>query len=274
MKPILKWAGGKSSLIQDIKMFLPKDIEKRKYHEPFFGGGALFFDLEPKKGTINDVNEKLINFYKIVKEQPESLILEASAYQKYATDVEKYYELREEFNDSNLSDLKSAALFLYFNKTAYNGLYRVNSQNKFNVPIGKYKKPNIVNKKRIREASKILKNIEILCEDFIYIEKKSSEGDFCYFDPPYYQSSPNKFTDYSKKGFTLQDHKKLRDLCVSLNEKGVYFVLSNSNTPEIKDMYLEKNFDIKIIDSKWMISCNALSRGQIKEILVHNLNYF
>ena len=182
MKPILKWAGGKSSLIQDIKMFLPKDIEKRKYHEPFFGGGALFFDLEPKKGTINDVNEKLINFYKIVKEQPESLILEASAYQKYATDVEKYYELREEFNDSNLSDLKSAALFLYFNKTAYNGLYRVNSQNKFNVPIGKYKKPNIVNKKRIREASKILKNIEILCEDFIYIEKKSSEGDFCYFD--------------------------------------------------------------------------------------------
>jgi len=160
MKPILKWAGGKSSLIQDIKMFLPKDIEKRKYHEPFFGGGALFFDLEPKKGTINDVNEKLINFYKIVKEQPESLILEASAYQKYATDVEKYYELREEFNDSNLSDLKSAALFLYFNKTAYNGLYRVNSQNKFNVPIGKYKKPNIVNKKRIREASKILKNIE------------------------------------------------------------------------------------------------------------------
>jgi len=270
MKPILKWAGGKSSLINDIKKYIPPDIYNRKYHEPFLGGGALFFEVEPIKGTINDINNRLMNFYKIVKERPEELIKEASKYQKYSTNTEIYYELRDEYNKDNISDIESAALLLYLNKTAYNGLYRVNSQNIFNVPIGKYKNPTIVNKKRIRDASLILKNIEILHTDFTYILDKADEGDFCYFDPPYYQPEANKFKDYSQNGFNYDDHKRLCETCVKLTEKKVFFILSNSNNPTIKNMYKKENFEVIEVDNKWMISCNASSREKITEILVHN----
>lgn len=270
MKPILKWAGGKSSLIEEIKHHLPSDIHTRTYHESFFGGGALFFNLEPIKGTINDINERLMNFYKVVKYKPEELIEESSKYQKYSTNKKKYYELREEFNKSNNSDVKSSALLLYLNKTAYNGLYRVNSKNIFNVPIGKYKNPTIVNKKRIREASRILQNIEILHTDFTYILEKAEEGDFCYFDPPYYQPENNKFKDYSQNGFNYEDHKRLCKTCVNLTNNKIFFILSNANNTTIKNMYKDEGFEVVEVNNKWMISCNAASRIKITEILVHN----
>jgi len=271
LKPILKWAGGKGTLLTGIEIFLPPDISNKTYHEPFLGGGALFFRLEPKKGTLNDINKRLINFYKIVKMKPDELINDAMKYQKYANDKNTYYDLRKEFNSNKISNLKSAALFLYFNKTAYNGLYRENSNGEFNVPIGKYKNPKIVNKTKIKEASKLLKNMNLYCTDFEYILKVAKTGDFCYLDPPYYQQdNNNKFTDYSKNGFTLNDHKRLNKLCVELNDKGVFFILSNSSAPKIVKMYKEEGFDIGKVTKKWMISCNASSRKDVKEILVHN----
>jgi len=269
LKPILKWAGGKGSLLDELKKYSPKHYNE--YHEVFVGGGALFFNLTPRKGTINDINKKLINFYKKVKKRPEELIEKALEYTKYATDKEKYYKLRIRFNDESIDNLEQAALFLYFNKTAYNGLYRVNSNGHFNVPIGKYKNPTIVNKNRIRDASKILRNIKILNKDFSYITKYAKKGDFCYFDPPYYQNKKNKFSDYSKFGFSLDDHIRLCEVCFDIHKKGVRFVLSNSNAPEIIEMYDEKGFKREFVDSKWMISCNAATRKKVQEIVVSNI---
>jgi DNA adenine methylase len=271
MKPILKWAGGKNAIINHIKQYLPSNMEIRNYHEVFFGGGALFFNLEPKKGTVNDINKNLINFYKVIKNHPKQLIDKCTELQKYNINENKYYDFRTKFNEENLDNITHASYFLYFNKTAYNGLYRENSNGKFNVPIGKYKDPKIVNEERILGASKLLKNIKIYCKDFKYIENEAKEGDFCYFDPPYYQSEfKTKFTDYSKEGFTLNDHKRLRDICIKLNEKGVYFILSNSNAKEIVQLYGESGFDIRNVSKTWMISCNASSRKVVNEILIHN----
>lgn len=272
MKPILKWAGGKSSLIKDIKEYLPKDYQTRAYHEAFLGGGALFFNLMPKKGSINDINERLMNFYEIVKLKPYELINETSKYQKYVTDKKMYYDLRDEFNKDNLNKIKSASLLLYLNKTAYNGLFRVNSSNNFNVPIGKYSNPTLVNEQRILNASKALQNIEIYSTEFNYINKIAKEGDICYFDPPYYQSEANKFTDYSKNGFTLDDHKRLCKLCSNLNEREIFCIISNSNSEIIVNMYKNEGFDIVRVDNKWMISCNTSSRKKMTEVIIHNIS--
>lgn len=275
MKPILKWAGGKGTLVNNLKSFIPEFSEDTYFHEPFVGGGAFFFNLEPSKGTINDINHRLINFYRIVKKRPEQLIDAASEYQKYVTDKDVYYDLRKEFNSEKINKLTSAALFLYFNKTAYNGLYRENSQGQFNVPIGRYKNPTIVNEERIRTASKLLKNIKIFCNDYEYVLSVAKEGDICYFDPPYYQEDMNnKFTDYSKNGFTFEDHVRLKELCEKLTDKEVFFILSNSNAPIIVDMFKEANFDIGLVTKKWMISCNTSSRRKMIEIIVHNFSAF
>jgi len=142
------------------------------------------------------------------------------------------------------------------------------------VPIGKYKNPKIINKNRIFKASELLKNIELYCKDYKYVLSKAKEGDVVYFDPPYYQDNMNnKFTDYSKNGFTFIDHVKLKNLCLKLNDRGVFFILSNSNSKRIVDMFDEAGFDIGLVTKKWMISCNASSRNNVKEILVHNFSH-
>lgn len=275
MKPILKWAGGKSSLLKNIKSFLPADIKERNYHEPFVGGGALFFNIEPKGGTINDINRRLINLYNFVKKKPNDLIEKANEYQQYVKDKKMYYILRKKFNDDKTDSLTSAALFMYFNRAAYNGLFRVNLKNEFNVPIGKHRNPIIVNEQKIKQASIILKKIKIYSKDFSYIEKVAKKGDFCYFDPPYYQADiKKKFTDYAKGGFTLEDHERLKKICLKLNDKGVYFILSNSNANKIMDMYGDAPFEIGKVTNKWMISCNSATRKNVEEILIYNSNNF
>ena len=158
VEPILKWAGGKRSLIPKIFNLFPTDYKKRTYHEPFLGGGALFFKIKPSSGSINDINSRLVNFYKVVRDKPMELIDKT---QKYEYSETSYYELRDRFNQKNLSDVEEASIFLYLNKTAFNGLYRVNSKGEFNVPFGRYKNPNIVPEKRIISASKILKKSTI-----------------------------------------------------------------------------------------------------------------
>lgn len=180
VEPILKWVGGKRQLLPDILSLFPFDYQERVYHEPFVGGGAVFFKIRPRSGSINDVNMRLMNFYRVVRDQPEELIKHAS---KYLYDEVAYYELRARFNQPDISGLEAAALLLYLNKTAYNGLYRVNSRGGFNVPFGRYSNPTIVSKERIRVASKLLKKVELFDKDFSYVLEYAHRGDLCYFDP-------------------------------------------------------------------------------------------
>lgn len=268
--PILKWAGGKRQLLPEILGLFPSKYQDLTYHEPFVGSGAVFFKINPKKGSINDINPDLINLFKIVRDKPEKLIQKASEY-PYNKDV--YYMLRDRFNEEKLSDLERASLFLYFNKTGFNGLYRVNSKGKFNVPFGRYTNPTIVPETKIRQASRLLKDINILNTDFTYIVDYANEGDLCYFDPPYEPVSETAyFTSYSPDGFDLNEQIRLCDTCVKLHDKGVYFVLSNSHVKQIVDMYSEhKGFTLKVVEARRSINSNADKRGPVKEILVTNI---
>ena len=166
MKPLLKWAGGKRSLTERIINLFSHIKKTKSYHEPFFGGGAVFFTLEPKKGSINDINSRLMNFYKIVKNHPYELIEQASNYKYEKTE---YYKHRTRFNEKPENKIEDAALFLYLNRTGYNGLYRVNSKGDFNVPFGRYKNPKIIYKDRILAASKILQNIRFHNKDLLFL---------------------------------------------------------------------------------------------------------
>ena len=269
--PILKWAGGKRQLIPRILAIFPKDYKQKTYHEPFFGGGALFFKIKPKQGSINDVNPRLMNFYRVVRDCPDELIELAKTYRH---GKEEFYRLRDRFNEPGLSDIEDASLLLYLNKTAFNGLYRVNSKGKFNVPFGRYKNPLIVDERRISKASKILKNVDVLCTDFTYVIDYSKEGDLCYFDPPYLPVSDTAdFTSYSKDGFNFSDQIRLRDTCVRLDKKGVLFVLSNSYVETLVDKYLDvDNFRVEVVQANRAINSKGDMRGPVDEILVTNIN--
>jgi DNA adenine methylase len=268
--PILKWAGGKRSLIPNILALLPRDFRSRTYHEPFFGGGALFFTIKPPRGTINDINKRLVNFYKVVRDNPEEMIQQAL---KYRYEKETYYKLRERYNEPQLTIIEEAALTLYLNKTAFNGLYRVNSKGEFNVPFGRYSNPTIVDKERILTASRLLKNIEILQTDFSYVLEKAQSSDIVYFDPPYLPVSETaNFTSYSENGFTWNDQIRLRDVCIKLDEKKVYFVLSNSYVEKLIDSYRNiKNFRILTVKANRAINSKASARGPINEALITNI---
>jgi len=270
MNPILKWAGGKRRLIDDIISYFPKDYKERNYHEPFFGGGAIFFKLEQNNGTINDINKKLINFYECVRDCPNELIENAS---QYTYDEDTFYELRTLFNEGNITKVEEASLFLYLNKTCFNGLYRVNSENIFNVPFGRYKNPTIVPKSDILKASTLLEHVRMLSEDFSYISEVIKEGDLCYFDPPYHPvSSTSNFTSYSSDGFDLNDQQRLADLCCEINEKKAFFVLSNSAAIEIRDMYSgNEDFILRNVAVNRIINSDASKRGAVQELIMTNV---
>ena len=269
MRPLLKWAGGKRSLVDKIVGLLPDGYRERRYHEPFFGGGAVFFHIEPSRGSINDVNPRLMNFYRVVRDQPEELVEEAS---KYSYDEAEFYSLRDKFNGPGLTDVEDAAIFLYLNKTAYNGLYRVNSMGEFNVPFGRYEDPTIVPRRSLRRASKLLQGVDIRCGDFSYLLEATGKEDICYLDPPYYPASETaNFTDYSAGGFDLADQERLRDICVELDEMGVVFVLSNSDTEVVRCLYGDVDgLRIFPLRTKRMISRRISSRSSGHDLLITN----
>lgn len=269
VQPFLKWAGGKRQLLGDIEKYIPKKIST--YYEPFLGGGAVLFYLQPKKAVVNDCNEELMNVYTVVRDNVGELIEELK---KHKNESDYFYAIRKldrQPDYSQMSDIKKASRIIYLNKTCYNGLFRVNKNGEFNAPFGRYKNPNIVNDIVLRAVSKYLKgnDIRILNTDFENAVKGARRGAFVYFDPPYYPISDSaNFTGYTLDGFDREDHIRLKKLCDNLNGRGIKFLLSNSSAPFILDLY--KDYKIDFVEANRSINSNAAKRGEVKEILVRN----
>ena len=265
--PIVKWVGGKRQLMFELLKNMPKSYNR--YFEPFIGGGALFFELQPNNAYISDMNEELINLYTVVRENVYELIADLS---KHEVSKEYFLEIRnldrtDEYK--NLSNVQRASRFIYLNRTCFNGLYRVNSQGQFNVPFGNYKNPRIIDENNLLNCSELLKNTEIKCADFSEILTKAKKGDFIYFDPPYVPlNETSSFTSYTKDGFDMDMQFKLREVCDELDSMGVMFMLSNSDTKFVNELY--SNYEIKKVFASRAVNANAEGRGKITEVLVRN----
>ena len=269
--PFLKWVGGKRQLMPEIKKLLPKKVRSYVYYEPFIGGGALFFELQPKHAVINDSNRELINTYCIIRDYPEELIEDLKKHQNTA---EYFYQLRGLDRlplFAHCSDIERASRIIYLNKTCYNGLYRVNSLGEFNSPFGRYKNPNIVNEPTIRAVSKYLNaaEVEIHCGDYAEILKDIPQNSFVYLDPPYHPlSESSNFTGYTQGGWAEKDQLRLRDVCDGLNRKGVKFLLSNSSADFIKRIY--SDYDVHVVKASRAVNSDPAKRGAVDELLIRN----
>lgn len=271
IKPPLKWVGGKRQLLSEINKYIPKEIDT--YFEPFLGGGAVFFDLEPDKAVINDYNSELINVYKTIKDDVEKLIEYLRVHEENNS-KEYYYTVRawdREEGYSERSNVEKASRIIFMNKTGFNGMYRVNSKNQYNVPYGKYKNPAIVNEDVLRSVSAFLNDIDvtILNGDFVEAVSNAKTGDFVYLDPPYVPlNETSAFTSYTNNGFNKEDQIRLRELCDDLDSRGVKFLLSNSNVPFIQEQY--ENYTIEIVGATRAINSKASGRGKVEEVLIRN----
>jgi DNA adenine methylase len=269
--PFLKWVGGKRQLIPSIVVHLPKNIRKYNYVEPFIGGGAVFFHLQPQNATINDRNKELINVYEVIKNNLEELIFDL---RKHKNEPDYFYQIRalDRSNDfENLTSVQRASRIIYLNKTCFNGLYRVNNAGEFNAPFGRYKNPNIINEPTLRAVHKYLNanNIQISSEDYSEILTELDKKSFVYLDPPYHPiSESSNFTGYIQGGWKIFDQTDLRVACDELNKKGIKFLLSNSSSGFIKDLY--KDYKISIVKANRAINSNGAERGEIDEVLIRN----
>jgi DNA adenine methylase len=269
--PFLKWVGGKRQLLPKIIEHLPKNIRELRYFEPFIGGGAVLFHLQPENAVINDFNKELINVYNVVKDNLDDLIGDLK---KHKNTSEYFYQIRgldrtDEF--LSLSEVQRASRIIYLNKTCFNGLYRVNNAGEFNAPFGRYKNPNIVNEPTLKAVNKFLNknNISINNGDYSDILETADENSFIYLDPPYHPISENSnFTGYVQGGWDMFDQIRLREVCDILNEKGAKFLLSNSSSPFIKDQY--EKYKITTVKAIRAINSNGSDRGEIDEVLIQN----
>lgn len=270
ISPILKWVGGKRQLLPEIMPLINKNCST--YVEPFVGGGAVFFELQPKKAIINDFNSELINVYKVVRDNVEELISILERHNELNSE-EYFYEVRgldrtDRFQD--ITAVEKAARVIYLNKTCYNGLYRVNAAGHFNSPYGKYKNPNIVNATTLRAMSKYLNkyNIDIRQGDYKEVLKGLRKGAFVYLDPPYMPiSTSSSFTGYTENGFSYEQQVELKKECDKLKKKRIAFLQSNSDCSEIRELY--KDYRIITVQARRSINSNAKKRGEINEVLIY-----
>lgn len=268
--PVLKWVGGKRQLLDTLRPLLPKTISK--YCEPFVGGGAMLFDLQPKKALVNDINSDLILVYTVIRDSVDELI---QRLEQFENTSEMFYSVRDWDRDLEkyeaLSDVERAARVIYLNKTCYNGLYRVNNAGEFNAPFGNYKNPNIVNAPVLRAVNAYFNAAEITFSTVDYAEllKNVRRGTFVYLDPPYDPVSDTaSFTGYARGGFTRDDQIRLRECCDELNRRGVRFMLSNSATDFIREQYAA--YHITTVQAKRAINSVASKRGDVDEVVVRN----
>ena len=271
LQPFTKWTGGKRQLLPVIRELMPKTYNR--YFEPFVGGGALFFDLAPKDAVINDFNAELINCYQQIKDNPQELIEILKVHQEYNS-KEYYLDLRSADRDERIdmmSEVQRAARILYMLRVDFNGLYRVNSKNQFNVPYGRYKNPKIVDENLVSAISTYLNNnqIEIKKGDFEKAVLDVQPGDFVYFDPPYIPlSETSAFTSYTHEGFSYDDQVRLRDTFKTLSDAGAYVMLSNSSSFLVEELY--RDFNIHHVEAIRTNGAKSSSRGKISEIIVTN----
>lgn len=270
VSPVLKWVGGKRQLLTTLRPLLPQKITT--YCEPFFGGGAMLFDLQPKKAYINDINSDLMLVYTVIRDNVDELINQLTQFENTA---EMFYMIRDWDRDRGSyearSEIERAARIIYLNKTCYNGLYRVNNAGEFNAPFGNYKSPNIVNAPVLRAVSAYFNTaeIEFSTTDYADLLHKIKKGTFVYLDPPYDPiSGTSSFTGYSKGGFSKEEQIRLRECCDELTKKGIKFMLSNSATPFIKEQY--SAYVITIVQARRAINSVGNKRGDVDEVVVRN----
>lgn len=283
-KPFLKWAGGKTKLIPHIKKNLPENIDT--YIEPFVGGGAILFWVlnehkEIKNVVINDLNETLMKSYEVIKKYPTELIVQLSDIQKKYNNPKFhqftiYSQIRDEFNKKRQDDITQTSFLIFLNKTCFNGLFRINKNNEFNVPFGKYKNPKICDDQNIIEVSKLLQKVNIVNGDFTQTINYISGNSLFYFDPPYKPiSKTSSFNSFTKTNFDDSDQIRLKLFCDELNKKNVKFILSNSdlkNFNEDDDFFdkLYEKYDIKRVSMTRPINSVSSKRGEINELLIKN----
>ena len=270
VSPVLKWVGGKRQLLDTLTPLLPDNVAG--YCEPFVGGGALFFDLQPQTAYINDINHELIRVYEVIKNDVENLII---ALQTFKNEADYFYAVRDWDRDkdkyASLSDVKKAARMLYLNKTCYNGLFRVNSIGEFNTPFGNYRNPNIVNEPTLRAVHSYLNTakIQLTALDYKEVLENLPDNTFVYLDPSYDPvSDTSNSTGYSRGGFSRADQIRLRECCDDLHQKGLKFMLSNSATDFIKEQYAA--YHITIVHAKRAINSVGTKRGDVNEVVVRN----
>lgn len=269
-KPFVKWVGGKRRVIPELLFSLPQTFDH--YYEPFVGGGALFFHLrslnilQDKKITLSDVNLRLIRTYRAIRDDVNGVIIRLKHHTKHHC-RDYFYAVRDAEVDSYENDADVAAWFIYLNKTAFNGLYRVNKKNRFNAPMGKYKNPTICDEANLRNCHDALKNVNILHQSFAATAEGAQERDLVYFDPPYVPvSATSSFTSYTNEGFGMIEQTQLRDVAWKLRERGVNVMLSNSDHEIVRDLYAD--FDIRGIQVGRAINSKATARGKVGEVIV------
>lgn len=271
-KPFVKWVGGKRQLLLELISRLPDDF--CTYVEPFVGGGALMWEVALKRPStrivINDANKELINTYRVVRDDPEKLLDSLS---KHINDERYYYAVRDMDRQPwwpMVDPITRASRFIYLNRTGYNGLWRVNRKGQCNVPFGRYKNPRYDDRANIMACSRVLERASVSCGDFLdETAAFAKSGAFYYFDPPYVPvSNTADFTGYTQNGFGLEQQKRLRDFCVELDRKGVRFMLSNSDTQIVRELY--EGFVIETVSATRTINSNPTGRGKINEVIVRN----
>jgi len=272
-KPFVKWVGGKRQLLRQFRelgLYPPENFDSQvnTYFEPFAGGGAVFFDLLPKKTELSDLNSELVTTYNVIKKDVDGLI---KSLKKHKYEKEYYLKVRAK-DPKKLSDLDVASRFIFLNRTCFNGMYRVNSKGGFNVPFGKYTNPMICDEENLRKVSGVLQKVTIKNQDYKAVLKKAKKGDFVYFDPPYYPVSKTaSFTSYTKDSFLEKEQAELRDTFVELHKRGCFVMLSNSDTPFINELYSSvRGVKVSQVSAGRAINSNASKRGKISEVLVTN----
>ena len=268
--PVVKWVGGKRQLLDDLTPLFPKRVAS--YCEPFLGGGAVLFKLQPNIAYVNDINSELIQMYEVIRDNVDELII---ALGEHPNEADHFYSVRDWDRDKEqyrrLTKVQRAARIIYLNKTCYNGLFRVNNAGEFNTPYGHYKNPNIVNAPTLKAVSAYFQKAQVAFSsvDYAQVLANVAKGTFVYLDPPYDPVSDTaNFTGYAKGGFDRSEQIRLRQCCDELNRRGIKFMLSNSATDFIKKQYAAYN--ITIVKAKRAVNSNAAKRGQIDEVVIRN----
>lgn len=293
IRPFVKWAGGKGSLIPQLNNFYPYELKNgiiERYIEPFVGGGAVLIDILQKYDIQEvyafDINIDLINSYNVIKNDVEELIINLKQMETEYLQLEQeerknyFYNIRDEYNnyelEENEQNVQRAAQFIYLNRTCFNGLYRVNKNGKFNVPVGSYKNPTICDEENLRQLSQLIQNVQFQYGDYSRSMEYVTENTFVYFDPPYRPLNVTSgFTSYTKEDFNDNNQRELATFYGELNERNAKLMLSNSNPKNInkEDTFFDniyQGFNINQIQASRMINANSSGRGKISEILVTN----